>query len=363
MNINKKSIELIYIIEYLSLKKKLDKFILIISIETAILNILKYKFNYNFDFEVKFNFSKNVFYIYKLKKVFNNILNSSLEISYSEFLKIVFFSDNNYLLLNEFCIALNLENFDDKFFNLSKKNILDNIKIIEKIFIFNKYKNKKFSLVEGIIKEIKNTGSIINLEDIDAFFPISEYNTNDILKINDKFIFFILEVLEVPIFEYQIILSRNNPNMIIKLFEKEIPELREGIINIVNIVRDSGKKTKISVSSSDSDIDPVGSLVGTRGVRIQNIIKEMRGEKIDIVLYDENLFRYICNSLINIDIFFLFFNFYRNIIFLLIDKEKILFLGNRGINIKLSSELIRCRLKVIIDFDLFNYYEKKYFFF
>lgn len=353
-----KSFDIFFAAEYLSKKSGVDKYILISSIETSILKILKFRFNYNFDFEIKYDFLNNKFVVYRIKRLVSYI--TDYEIETTSFLN---FSIKELFSIKEILFSYELSLFESKSFEISKKQAVNGIKFIENIFVFNKFKYNKGNIFLGIIKEIGKKGSIVEIDSVMSFFPIFEYNSTDNIRVGDKFYFYILDVLDYSIYGYQIIVSRRHPNLIVKLLEKEIPEIKEGIINIINIVRESGKKSKIAVNSHDSDIDPVGSLVGSKSARIHNIVKELRGEKIDVILFNENILRFIMNSLSNFDIFLFFLSKFNKSFNIVLNKEKSLFNNlNKGLNLKLTSELIRGRIKFIYEKSYLFYYEKKYFF-
>jgi N utilization substance protein A len=145
----------------------------------------------------------------------------------------------------------------------------------------------------------------------------------------------------------QIILSRTHPSMLAKLFEAEVPEIAEGIVEINAVVRDPGSRAKVAVSSNDRDIDPVGACVGMRGARVQNVVSELRGEKIDIIPWSEDIARFACNALSPAQVSKVFVDEdNRTLEIIVADDQLSLAIGKRGQNVSLAARLTGCRIDI-----------------
>ena len=145
----------------------------------------------------------------------------------------------------------------------------------------------------------------------------------------------------------QIILSRSHPNLVVKLFEQEVPEIAEGVVTIESAAREAGFRTKISVSSKDSDVDPVGACVGMKGARVQAVVQELKGEKIDIVPYDDDDARFVCNALAPAEVTRVLVNEEaRSMQIVVPDEQLSLAIGKRGQNVRLASQLTGWKLDI-----------------
>jgi N utilization substance protein A len=145
----------------------------------------------------------------------------------------------------------------------------------------------------------------------------------------------------------QIILSRIDPRFVIRLFEKEVPEIYEGIVKIVSIAREPGERTKIAVTSTDVDVDPVGACVGMKGARVQAIVQELRGEKIDIVPFSHDPARYVCNAIAPAEVQKVFIDEGKKAIELIVaDDQLSLAIGKKGQNVKLATKLTEWKIEI-----------------
>ena len=145
----------------------------------------------------------------------------------------------------------------------------------------------------------------------------------------------------------QIVLSRRHPFLVVKLFEMEVPEIYEGIVRIVSVAREPGERTKIAVTSTDSDVDPVGACVGMRGARVQAVVQELKGEKIDIVPYSPDLARLVCNAIAPAEVSRVLIDEDSNTIELIVPDDQLsLAIGRRGQNVKLASQLVGWNIEI-----------------
>ena len=158
------------------------------------------------------------------------------------------------------------------------------MKDAERDNVYEEYRDRKGELVNGFVQRFEGGNIIVNLGRAEGVIPTSEQILRETYKRGERiraYIFDVKKISKGP----QIILSRTHPGFLKALFEVEVPEISEGLIEIVNVAREPGKRAKIAVRSKDKDIDPVGACVGMRGSRVQSVVQELRGEKIDIVAY------------------------------------------------------------------------------
>jgi transcription termination/antitermination protein NusA len=178
----------------------------------------------------------------------------------------------------------------------AKQIIIQRVKDAERDNIYDEYHTKKGELANGFVQRFEGGNIIVNLGRAEGIIPVSEQIFKESYKRGERIRAFICEVKKITKGP-QIILSRTHPGFLKALFDVEVPEISEGLIEIVNVSREPGKRSKISVKSRDKDIDPVGACVGMRGTRVQSVVQELRGEKIDIVPYSEDQARYVCSAL------------------------------------------------------------------
>jgi N utilization substance protein A len=145
----------------------------------------------------------------------------------------------------------------------------------------------------------------------------------------------------------EILLSRSDPRVILKLFEQEVPEVYEGVVSILSVAREPGFRTKIAVRSKDRDVDPVGACVGMKGSRVQSVVQELRGERIDIIAWDEDPAKFVCNALQPAEIIRVLVNESEKSMEVIVPEEQLLLaIGKRGQNVKLASKLVGWHIEV-----------------
>jgi N utilization substance protein A len=178
----------------------------------------------------------------------------------------------------------------------AKQIIIQKVKDAERDNIYEEYKDKKGEIVSGFVQRFDGGNIIVNLGRAEGLIPSSEQIFREVYKRGDRIRAFVCDVKRISKGP-QIILSRTHPGFLKTLFELEVPEISEGLIEIVNVSREPGKRAKISVRTKDRDIDPVGACVGMRGSRVQSVVQELKGEKIDIVPYSNDNASYVCSAL------------------------------------------------------------------
>jgi N utilization substance protein A len=178
----------------------------------------------------------------------------------------------------------------------AKQIIIQKVKDAERDNIYDEYKDKKGELVSGFVQRFDGGNIIVNLGRAEGVIPAAEQIYRESYKRGERIRAYVCDVKKITKGP-QIILSRTHPGFLRALFEVEVPEISEGLIEIVNVAREPGKRAKISVRTKDKDIDPVGACVGMRGSRVQSVVQELKGEKIDIVPYSADNASYVCSAL------------------------------------------------------------------
>jgi N utilization substance protein A len=225
--------------------------------------------------------------------------------------------------------------------------IIQKLREAEKNTIYDEFKNMEGELVSGKVERFENENVIIIIGKAEGILPHHHKLPNDHFKIGDAVKCYLLEVRPPFKGNYQIILSRTNPNFVKKLLENEIPEIKEGIIEIKEIARFPGDLTKVAVFSKNEKVDAVGTCIGDKAGRIKNIVKELRGEKIEIVQWDEDITKFIKNSLSPAKVNEIYADEEKKEAIVIVDDDQLfLAIGKKGQNVRLASKLTGWNIKV-----------------
>lgn len=276
--------ELILALTELEKERGLKKEYLLEALEVALVTAYKRNFDSAENVKIAINENTGEINIYSLKEVTKNVENNMLQISLEEAKKI-----NKKIKEGE---ILEIEIFPKDFGRISaqtaKQVIIQKIREAEREMTFNEYNERKGEIVTGIIQKADNGIVIMDLGKLEGIMPIKNQVPTENYRVNEKIKAYVVNVEKGLKGTQQVLVSRSHPNFVKKLLEFEIPEIYEGLIEIKSIARDAGYRSKIAVYSTNENIDPVGSCVGQKGIRIQNVITELKGEKIDVIEWDED---------------------------------------------------------------------------
>jgi N utilization substance protein A len=228
----------------------------------------------------------------------------------------------------------------------AKHVVLQKVQEAERTQVFNEYKDRLTDLVTGVARRFEKGNVIVDLGKAEAILPLREQCPRESYRAGDRVQAFVRDVTREPR-GHQIILSRTDPRFVTKLFEKEVPEIYEGIVRIVAVAREPGERTKVAVASSDSDVDPVGACVGMKGSRVQAVVQELRGEKIDIIPYSLDLARYVCAAIAPAAVLRVLIDENNHQVELIVGDDQLsLAIGRRGQNVKLASKLLDWNIEI-----------------
>jgi N utilization substance protein A len=228
----------------------------------------------------------------------------------------------------------------------AKQVIIQRIRDAERGMVYSEYKDRKGELVTGIVRRFERGNLVIDLGRAEAVLPLREQCPRESYRAGDRVQAYVIEVQEHSRGP-QIILSRTTPELLIKLFELEVPEIYEGIVRIESAAREPGARAKIAVSSSDRDVDPVGACVGMKGSRVQAVVQELRGEKIDIVPYSEDPATFVCNALQPAEVSRVLIDEANHTMEIIVPDDQLsLAIGRKGQNVRLASHLTGWRLDI-----------------
>jgi len=230
--------------------------------------------------------------IYRTKRIVEEVEDPNLEISLEEAKELL----DDAEIDDEIEIEVTPDNFGRIAAQSAKQVITQRIREAERNLILNEYLEKKGTLATGIIQRVEQRNVVVNIGKTEAIMPQREQIKGEYYKVNNRIRVYILDVKETQRLP-QVIVSQTHPRIVQELFELEVPEIEDGLVEIKAISRDAGYRTKIAVASTDPDVDPVGACIGPRGSRIQTIVGELKNEKIDIVRYSEDPVEFIVNAL------------------------------------------------------------------
>jgi N utilization substance protein A len=228
----------------------------------------------------------------------------------------------------------------------AKQVMIQGTRNAERENVYNEYKDRKGEVITGIVRRFERGNVIVDLGRAEAVLPVREQVPRESYRAGDRVQAYVLDVLRESKGP-QIILSRASVELLRKLFEMEVPEIAEGVVVIEAAAREPGGRAKIAVSSRDSDVDPVGACVGMKGSRVQAVVQELRGEKIDIVPWNDDQARFVCNALAPAEVSRVLLDEQNRAMEIIVPDDQLsLAIGRRGQNVRLASQLTGWKLDI-----------------
>ena len=286
--------ELILALEELEKEKGIKKEELLESIRTALITAYKRNFDALENVDVKIDEKTGETHIYSIKEVMERANDDALEISLEEARKI-----NNQLNLGDnVAVEIVPRDFGRIAAQTAKQVIIQKLRETERNMVFNEYNERKGEIVSGLIQKADKHIVVMDLGKLEGIMLAKDQIPTEKYHVNDKIKGYVVDVERGEKGIPQAIISRTHPDFVRKLLEFEIPEIYEGLIEIKSVSRDPGLRSKVAVYSPDENIDPVGSCVGQKGIRIQNVINELHGEKIDVIEWNADPSIFISSALL-----------------------------------------------------------------
>lgn len=334
------------VLEQVGREKNIDRDVLISALEDAMLSAARKKLGLEADLEAKYNEDAGEVEVYEfLRIVKDDVEKKAGEIAFTEALKL----DpelTEEAVGEDLGVKLDSKEFGRIAAQNAKQIIVQRVREAERLMVYNEYKDRKGEIATGTVRRFERGDVIVDLGRAEAVLSTQEQIPKENIRIHDRLVAYVVDVLEVAR-GAQIILSRTHPNLVVKLFEQEVPEIAEGIVTIESAAREPGFRTKISVRSKDSDVDPVGACVGMKGSRVQAVVQELRGEKIDIVPFDNDEARFVCNALAPAEVTRVLINEdEHNMQIVVPDEQLSLAIGRRGQNVRLASQLTGWKIDI-----------------
>jgi len=348
LNRRSDKLELLRIAEAVALEKSIDKELIIDSMESGIAKAAKSKFGAENEIKVLINRDNGDIGIFRKLIIVDKPENSNLEISLNRAIEL---NETNKIkkIGDEVLQPLPSFDFGRIAAQTAKQVISFNVREAERERQFNDFVDKKDTILSGIVKRLEFGNIIVDLGRAEAIIQKNEMIPRENIKAGDRTKAYCLDVRREPSGQ-QIFLSRAHPKFMEKLFVQEVPEIYDGLIEIKSSARDPGSRAKICVKAIDASLDPVGACVGMRGSRVQAVVNELQGEKIDIVNWSEDPAVVVANSLspaevqrVNVD------NELKKLDVILTEENLSKAIGRRGQNVRLATKLLNYEINIMTD--------------
>ena len=334
------------VVEQISRDKGIDRNVLIQALEEALKSAARKKYGNEIDIEVQYNEDTGEIEVFQFMEVVASkadITEPDIQITLEEGLKL----DPDCEIGDSLGTKMDTATFGRIAAQSAKQVIIQKMKDAERDVVFSNYIDRKGEIINGIVQRIDRRDIIVNLGNTEAILPVREQVPRESYRRGDRIRAYIMDVLyesRGP----QIVLSRTHSEFLIHLFSTEVPEISEGIVTIMGAVREAGVRAKIAVASNDSDIDPVGACVGMKGSRVQNVVQELRGEKIDIITWHVDPAKFVCNALAPAEISRVIIDEENRTMEVIVPDEFLsIAIGKRGQNVRLASKLTEWHLDVL----------------
>ena len=331
------------VVDQVSRDRGIDREVLIKALEEALRSAARKRFGNKADIEVQYNEEIGEIEVFQFKEVVETVDEPELEISIKEGRKL----DPDCEMGDSLGTKMDTTTFGRIAAQSAKQVIIQKMKDAERDAVYAAFVDRKGELINGIVQRLDRGDIIVNLGTTEGILPVREQVPREGYRRGDRVRALIMDVLydtRGP----QIVLSRTHPSFLIQLFKTEVPEIAEGIVSIMTVAREPGVRSKIAVSSNDSDIDPVGACVGMKGSRVQNVVQELRGEKIDIIPWHVDSAKFVCNALSPAEISRVIIDEENRAMEVIVPDDHLsIAIGKKGQNVRLASKLTKWHLDVI----------------
>ena len=311
-------------------------------IEDALISAYRKHFGSSGDIHVDIDWDESRAAVYTRKEVVEEVENPHIQMSLNEARKL----DDGIQLGDVLDIEVTPEDFGRIAAQTAKQVVVQRIREAERDILFDEFNDRAGEIVTGAVARRDGRTIYINMGKIEAVLPVSEQMPTDHYRVGERLKLYIVEVKKTTKTPH-VLVSRSHPGLLRKLFELEVPEIAEGVVEIKSVARESGHRSKIAVSSKQENVDPVGACVGHRGSRVQAVVDELHGEKIDIVRWSEEPSRYLAHALspariseVRLD------EEARAATVIVPDSQQSLAIGKEGQNVRLAARLTGWRIDI-----------------
>jgi len=335
-------VNLNHIIDQVVKDKGIDRAVLVEALESAVLSAANKKYRNTRDLEAHYNDDLGEVELFEFVTVVDEVQDSYKEIDLEEAREI----DPDVEVGDSLGMKMDASNFSRIAAQTAKQVIIQKVREAEREGVFNEFKDRVGELINGIVRRYERGDLIVDLGRAEALLTHREQVPRENYRQGDRVRAYIADVKMSPKGP-QIILSRTHPGLVASLFHFEVPEIAEGIVEIKAVAREPGSRAKIAVVSYDSDVDPVGACVGMRGSRVQNVVSELRGEKIDIIPWTPDIARFACSALSPAEVSRVYVDDEDQALEIIVPDDQLsLAIGKKGQNVRLAAKLTGWRIDI-----------------
>jgi N utilization substance protein A len=336
--------ELRKVISGVSRDKNLDKAVIIDALQQAVVHAARRTLGATADLEAHYNEETDEIELYQFRTVVDDddVANESLEIALSDARKL----DSETVLGDAIGIKIDTSKFGRIAAQSAKQIIVQKVRDAERSQVFDEFKDRVGEILSGYVRRFERNDIIVDLGRTEAVIPYKEQVPTEKFRVKDRVQAYVVDVKRSSRGP-QIIMSRAHPGFLVALFSQHVTEIYDGIVTIESAARDPGYRSKIAVYSRDSAVDPVGACVGMKGSRVQAVVNEINGEKIDIVPYDHDPARLVCNALAPAVVSKVIVDEDNHSMEVIVGDDQLsLAIGKRGQNVRLAAQLTGWRLDI-----------------
>jgi N utilization substance protein A len=338
--------ELLHLLDQISREKGIDNAVLIDAVCSAVLSAARKRFGPFENLDARLDPSTGAITLFSPKTVTleDDIVDDSIEISLEEAQEI----DPDAQLGQSIELIHELEDYGRIAAQTAKQVIIQKVREAERDTIYREFIEREGELVNGVVSRVEREGNlIVDLGKTEGLLPRREQSFREAFKRNERIRAYIIEVKKSSSGP-QVILSRTHPGFLKRLFEMEVPEIYESIVEIKEAARDASGRAKIAVFSHDKDVDPVGACVGIKGMRVQSVVQELRGEKIDIIPWIDDEVQFVRNALSPAKVARVYANQDENTMQVIVPNDQhSLAIGKRGQNVRLAAKLTHWKIDIM----------------
>ena len=343
MSAKASAVELLEALDELQNEKGITKDYMIESLKLAL--EAAYKKNYETGEEVNVDIDENtgVISVYAIKKVVTEVENPDTEMTLDA-AKLI---NKRAKLGSEIKIEVTPKNFGRIAASAGKQIIIQRLREAEHDLVFTQYSDKQGEIVIGVVQRTDKMGMIVDLGRVEALIPSKELVPTERFETHQRIKAYVQKVDDSAKFGPQVVLSRRDPGFVKKLFELEVPEIEDGIVEVKAVAREAGQRSKVAVYSEDENIDPVGACIGKKGMRINAIMEELNGEKIDVIPYSDDVPSFIVNALAPAGIMAIDINDEERVATIVVPDDQLsLAIGAKGQNVRLAAILTGWKIDI-----------------
>jgi N utilization substance protein A len=329
-------------IDQVAKDKGIDRKVIIEALEDALKQAARRKYGLEREIEAQYNDENEEIELFEFKTVVETITDQNTQITVDQARR----DDPEAEVGDQIGIKLDTAEFGRIVAQTAKQVIIQRVRDAERDIVYEEYKDRKGEVVNGIVRRFEKGSIIVDLGRAEAILPVKEQVPRENYRPNDRVRAYVLDVNKASKGP-QIVLSRACKEMLYKLFEQEVPEMYEGIVTIEAVAREPGGRSKIAVASRDSDVDPVGACVGMKGSRVQAVVQELRGERIDIVPWSPDPARYVCSALSPAAVSKVIIDEAEKSMDVIVPDDQLsLAIGRKGQNVRLAVQLTGWRIDI-----------------